>query len=150
MSTEFSRLLQKGQETIVRNWTEKVASDRRVSSDSKLTYMQLVDHVPQIVEELRHALADSSAAAQAMREGQEHGWQRWRQGYDLKEIVRELALLRVTLLEFIDTYRGALVPQSPEQFARSYRQINGFIDEEIYRSIEAYLEAARGQQPGAV
>jgi len=56
MPEEISRLLQSGQETIVRNWTEKVAADRRVNSDERLSYLQLVDHIPQIVEELRLAL----------------------------------------------------------------------------------------------
>ena len=149
MPEAISRLLQQGSETIVRNWTEKVASDRRVKSDSQLTYLQLVDHVPQIVEELRHALVSGQPPeAKTLQEGQEHGRQRWRQGYDLKEVVRELALLRATLLEFLDTYRGALPQQSRDQLTVSYRKIDGFIDEEIYRSVEAYLSAPGDPKPG--
>ena len=58
MSDDIRRLLKNGQETIVRTWTEKVTADRRVTSDEQLSYLQLVDHIPQIVEELQDALGD--------------------------------------------------------------------------------------------
>lgn len=141
MTEEISLLLKRGEDTIVREWVEKVSSDRRVSSDARLTYLQLIDHVPQIVEELRRALARDGYDALALVPGFEHGRQRWRQGYELKEVVRELTLLRATLFEFLDSYRGALPRQSSEEISRSFQRINHFVDDEIYKTIEAYLEA---------
>jgi hypothetical protein len=141
MAEDISRLLKSGSETIVQKWTEKVTSDKRIISDAKLSYVQLIDHVPEILEELRVALGNEPPANFMLKEGREHGRQRWQQGYQLKEIVRELTLLRATLLEFIDTYRGALSIHTPEQISKSYRQINGFMDEELYKTVEAYLEA---------
>ena len=143
MTEEIRRLLKNGQETIVRTWTEKVATDRRVNSDARLSYLQLVDHIPQIVEELHEALGET---AHVVVEGREHGRQRWRQGYELKEVVRELTLLRVTLVEFIEHYRGALPPRPPEELTRSFHRINIFMDDEIYRTVEAYLDASRNPQ----
>ena len=98
MPEEISRLLQNGADTIVREWTHKVATDRRVSSDAQLTYVQLVDHVPQILEEIRSAMVRGPEAGQTIREGGTHGRLRWKQGYELKEVVSELMLLRKTLL----------------------------------------------------
>jgi hypothetical protein len=141
MAEELSRLLQHGSETIVRTWTEKVLSDKRVCSDSHLTYAQLLDHIPQIVEELGLALANEQQDAKALKEGRQHGRQRWRQGYDLKEVVRELTLLRATVMEFIASYSGAMRPQSAQQLSSSFYRINSFMDEELYKTIEAYLEA---------
>ena len=148
MPEEISRLLKNGQETIVRDWTEKVAADRRINSDARLSYVQLIDHVPQIVEELRRALSDPSAEPRLLEEGKEHGRQRWRQGYELKEVVRELTLLRATLVEFLEKYRAALITQKPEQLSHFYQRINGFMDEEIYKTVEAYLEAPRHHMTG--
>jgi hypothetical protein len=140
MNEEISRLLQAGEETIIRDWTEKVTSDPRVNSDARLTYLQLVDHVPQIVEELRRSLAPDERGG--LREpGFEHGRQRWRQGYELKEVVRELTLLRATLFEFLDRYRGALPRQSAEEFSRIFQRVSLFMDDEIYKTVEAYVEA---------
>ncbi|HYO62380.1 MAG TPA: RsbRD N-terminal domain-containing protein [Pyrinomonadaceae bacterium] len=146
MAEDISRLLMNGSETIVQRWTEKVSSDPRVQSDARLSYLQLVDHIPEIVEELRLALA-SPPDGDGLRQGREHGRQRWRQGYQLKEVVRELALLRATLMEFIDTYRGALSINTPEQISQSYGRINRFMDDEIYKTVEAYLEAPGAQIP---
>ena len=113
MTEEIRRLIKNGQETIVRTWTEKVTADRRVNSDERLSYIQLVDHIPQIVEELHDALGNGNGETPTLTEGRKHGRQRWRQGYELKEVVRELTLLRVTLVEFIELYRGALPPAPP-------------------------------------
>jgi len=142
MTEEIRRLLKNGQETIVRTWTEKVTTDRRINSDERLSYLQLVDHIPQIVEELHDALGTGNGDAPVLTQGREHGRQRWRQGYELKEVVRELTLLRVTLVEFIELYRGALPPRPPEELARSFHRINVFMDDEIYRTVEAYLDAS--------
>lgn len=147
MPEEISRLLQSGADVIVREWTHKVSSDRRVRSDAGLTYMQLVDHVPQILEEIRRAIVyDPDAVCATTREGEKHGRIRWQQGYELKEVVRELILLRTTLLEFIEQYRGALQNKKTEQLMQAYRRINGFIDEELYKTVEAYLESARAEE----
>jgi hypothetical protein len=146
VSDEIRRLLRNGQETIVRTWTEKVTADRRVSSDARLSYLQLVDHIPQIVEELQDALADGQPAPPVLCEGRQHGRQRWKQGYELKEVVRELTLLRVTLVEFLELYRGALPPRAPEELTRSFHRINVFMDDEIYRTVEAYLDAPQNPQ----
>jgi hypothetical protein len=142
----ISHLLKTGQETIVRDWTEKVATDRRINSDARLSYIQLIDHVPQIVEELQRAIARGEREAPMMSEGREHGRQRWRQGYELKEVVRELTLLRATLVEFLERYSGALPARTPEDLTRSLNHINLFIDDEIYRTVEAYLDASQHPQ----
>ena len=146
MTDEIRRLLKNGQETIVRTWTDKVSADRRINSDERLSYLQLVDHIPQIVEELHDALDEGRAAVPMLTQGREHGRQRWRQGYELKEVVRELTLLRVTLVEFIELYRGALPPRTPEELTRSFHRINVFMDDQIYRTVEAYLDASRNPQ----
>ena len=146
MSEEISRLLRNGQETIVRDWTERVAADRRVKSDARLSYLQLIDHIPAIVEELQFALVGEVRDGEMLREGREHGRQRWRQGYELKEVVRELTLLRATLVEFLERYRGALPFSAPEELTRSFNRINLFMDDEIYKTVEAYLDASHNPQ----
>lgn len=140
MTDEISRLLTSGSEQIVRAWSEKVMADRRVQSDSQLTYIQLIDHIPQIIDELRQAMA-TNLAEENLKEARNHGRQRWRQGYELKEVIRELILLRATLLEFLETYRGAMRQHNLEQLTHAYRKINVFMDEELYKTVEAYLES---------
>ncbi|HYE66904.1 MAG TPA: RsbRD N-terminal domain-containing protein, partial [Pyrinomonadaceae bacterium] len=101
MSTEICLLLHKGLDTIVREWTEKVMSDERIQSDAQLTRAQLLDHIPQIIEELGLALANERSEATDLKKGRDHGRLRWRQDFDLKEVLRELMLLRTVLMEHI-------------------------------------------------
>ncbi|MDX6694874.1 MAG: hypothetical protein QOF02_2477 [Blastocatellia bacterium] len=144
MNHEVSRLLETGSETIVRAWTQKVACDKRVQSDAQLDYIQLIDHVPQIIDELRQAMArDAHPDTGSLRKGREHGRQRWRQGYELKEVIRELMLLRTTLMEFIESSSTKMAGATAEQLSPAYRKLNGFMDEELYKTVEAYLEAPR-------
>ena len=140
MTDEISRLLASGSEQIVRTWSEKVMSDSRVQSDSQLSYTQLIDHIPQIIEELKQAMI-TNPPEKTLKEANKHGRQRWHEGYQLKEVIRELILLRATLLEFLETYRGAMRQHSLDQITHAYRRINGFMDEELYKTVEAYLEA---------
>ncbi|MGA9995375.1 MAG: RsbRD N-terminal domain-containing protein [Pyrinomonadaceae bacterium] len=140
MSDQISLFLQRHTDEIVRIWTEKVTADERVRSDARLSYAQLKDHVPHIVHELGYALASLSVEDAAwMVKGKEHGRQRWQQGYKLKEVMRELMLLRETILEHLDKSENVLNLHSVEDLARSYRRINLFLDEEIYKTIEGYL-----------
>ena len=60
--------------------------------------------------------------------------------------MRELTLLRITLVEFIEHYRGALPPRPPEELTRSFHRINVFMDDEIYRTVEAYLDAPQNPE----
>ena len=81
-----------------------------------------------------------------LSEGREHGRQRWRQGYELKEVVRELTLLRATLVEFLERYSGALPSRTPEELTRSLNHVNLFMDDEIYKTVEAYIAASQNPQ----
>lgn len=140
MSDQISLFLQRHTDEIVRTWSEKVAADERVRSDARLSYAQLKDHVPHIVHELGYALASWDADASALIvKGKDHGRQRWQQGYKLKEVMRELMLLRETILEHLDRSENVLNQHSVEALARSYRKINLFMDEEIYKTVEGYL-----------
>jgi hypothetical protein len=46
-------------------------------------------------------------------------------------------------VEFLERYSGALPARTPEDITRSLNSINLFIDDEIYRTVEAYLDAAQ-------
>ena len=145
MSDAIRRLLRTGQETIVRTWTEKVTVDRRVDFRRATLLRQTGRPHPADRRGAAGGLGEGTGRSDASQ-GREHGRQRWRQGYELKEVVRELTLLRATLVEFLERYRGALPARAPEEITRSFHRINIFMDDEIYRTVEAYLDASRNPQ----
>ncbi|SAL05664.1 two-component regulatory system sensor kinase [Caballeronia arationis] len=84
-----------------------VVGDVDLVEADKLTYEQLADHLPEILERLCVALdaQDLEAVEQAMeRDARLHGIVRWRQGYRIEELVRELDLFHLTLSDALDEF----------------------------------------------
>jgi hypothetical protein len=74
-----------------------VADDVDVVHSDELTRAQLADHLPVIFDEICFALEaqDLDSVEPAIRRNARiHGKWRWRQGYQIGELVRELELFR--------------------------------------------------------
>lgn len=88
-------------------WRRKVRGDPALISGDVLPRFELDDHVPALLSayssRLRHATkpmpteAESDGAAA-------HGSHRWRQGYDLHEVTRELGRLNELVVAELDAY----------------------------------------------
>jgi signal transduction histidine kinase len=91
-------------EQILQSWIAAVDKHPDISTSDNLTYTQLLDHLPELCTELA-ALLKQPNAEEIKREAKEdaraHGWKRWRQGYQLEELIREMCLIR---RNFIDTW----------------------------------------------
>src|SRR5436190_13687934 len=81
---------------IVTEWTKAVRDDPLIPGADQLTLAALQDHFPQMLGELLVGLQDETALADAesRHTAAQHGTTRWRQGYRLDEILRELARIR--------------------------------------------------------
>ena len=70
MPQQFSILIQKNEGSIVRAWVDEMYAERRTELTAMLTYEQLVDHLPDIIEELSqlldHAATDAAGAPTAL------------------------------------------------------------------------------------
>ena len=77
-----------------------VFHDTELTEADRLTYEQLADHIPNILEEICSALEDQDldqVEPAIERNARKHGKLRWRQGYRIDELVRELDLFRQML-----------------------------------------------------
>jgi len=91
-------------EEILRSWIAAIDQQPNISASDNLTYTQLLDHLPELCSELAALLRQPEAKGtkrEAKRDAQAHGWKRWRQGYELHELIREICLVR---RDFIDTW----------------------------------------------
>jgi len=78
-----------------------VREDAQIPSADRLTLAALEDHFPEMLDELNSVLAHPQVKADAgeiRQTGGEHGKARWRSGYRLDEVLRELARMREILL----------------------------------------------------
>ena len=85
---------------LTEQWMDAVASDPDLVEVDKLTYPQLADHLPEILEGLCAALDVEDlerVESWLERDARLHGKLRWKQGYRIDELVRELDLFRQML-----------------------------------------------------
>ena len=95
------------QEQILQSWIAAVDQHPNISTSDNLTYTQLLDHLPELCTELAALLKQPNAQEvkrEARQDARAHGWKRWRQGYKLEELIREICLIR---RNFIDTWLKA-------------------------------------------
>jgi signal transduction histidine kinase len=92
---------------LTEQWMSAVTSDADLVEADKLTYQQLVDHLPQILDGLCAALdvEDLERVESSLeRNAKKHGKVRWRQGYRIEELVRELDLFHQVLIDALDDF----------------------------------------------
>lgn len=111
--TDFSSIARFGdfvfthREDILQSWIAAVDQHPSISSSENLTSTQLLDHLPELCTELAALLKQPNAKEikqEAKQDARAHGWKRWRQGYDLDELIREICLIRQN---FNDTWLKA-------------------------------------------
>ncbi|MFM0738200.1 sensor histidine kinase [Paraburkholderia xenovorans] len=126
----FAAHLRQQQVDLTERWMKAVFHDAELTESDRLTYEQLADHIPNILDEICSVLEnqDLDCAEPAIRrDARLHGKLRWKQGYRIDELVRELDLFRQMLT-------GAVVEfsESRPYFTRRHEErARYFIDEAV-------------------
>ncbi|KMQ80638.1 Signal transduction histidine kinase [Candidatus Burkholderia pumila] len=108
--TSLVAALHAQQAALTERWMKLVFGDQEIEHSDQLTYRQLADHLPSIFDEIcivleSRNLRDQEGAIE--RNARQHGQWRWKQGYRIDELVRELDLFRQVLLMAIGEYAAA-------------------------------------------
>jgi signal transduction histidine kinase len=103
--------LKSRREAILLAWRKAIRRDASLTSSDPLPYVDLYDHIPALLSTFERQLAgsDVSAAEHHKEAGHAqaaaHGLQRWQQGYDLREVTRELGKLNEIVVAELEEYR---------------------------------------------
>ena len=101
--------LARHRETVLQAWSEAVARDTELTSPDALSRTQFRDHIPHVLDEFEECLRKEAAPGTTPPEAYhldnsvEHGEHRWKQGYDLREVILEWGHLHRCLLDALDT-----------------------------------------------
>src|ERR671916_346490 len=104
MPRRFSSLFRQHLDPFTRAWADRVYDDRRTDLATLLTFRELVEHVPEVLEELGRLLderADPEELCEGARRLRGYARGRFQQGVLTDEVARELMLLRSTLWDFL-------------------------------------------------
>jgi signal transduction histidine kinase/CheY-like chemotaxis protein len=97
----IGHVIERSTKEIISRWAERAMQEQPTAQ--RVHHDVLVDHLPAFLARLGRSLAtagDDSAAP--LREAEEHGDQRWDNGWSVTELVRDYQILRVVLAEFLE------------------------------------------------
>jgi signal transduction histidine kinase len=144
MFAEFGDFVLSHREEILQSWIATIDQHPNISASDNLTYTQLLDHLPELCSELAALLKQPEAndiKREAKRDAQAHGWKRWRQGYKLDELIREICLVR---RDFIDTWLPSFSATNPRfdiEAQNGTRQVvERFFDNVIIEATVQFVE----------
>ena len=127
---------------IITRWMNAVAEDEHIPSSDRLTMTMLQDHFPEMLREIivevrrDHQRVDDQEAHET---GAAHGKARWRHGYRLNEVLRELARIRELILTDVSTFCRAQI--SEKACEDVVQKIRCFFDAIVAASAEQFVEA---------
>lgn len=124
-------------------WARRVQRDPYMKSDDKLSLPQIIDHVPQMLEEICALLKrESEPDFQTIRASSQHGYMRAAEGYSITDLLRELELLRDCVFNFVAETEIAYNVARGESI-RALRLVNHYFGEDILFVVEHFLARER-------
>jgi len=141
---KFGDFVLSHREEILGSWIAAVDQHPKISASDKLTYTQLLDHLPELCAELAALIKQPGAESvkkEAKQDAKAHGWKRWRQGYKLDELIREICLIR---RHFIDTWVPAFAATDAgfdfEKQNGARRVVERFFDDVVIEATVQFVE----------
>lgn len=139
-------------ESILNAWRAAARRDPQLVTGEALPRSQLNDHIPALLASFedrllgRQALDEPSAAAG--EQAAAHGLHRWQQGYDLREVVRELGLLNEVMVAVLDAWAEAHGAAAPGAIASARREWAATCTRNIEESTAQYFALQRREAEG--
>ncbi|HEX8179786.1 MAG TPA: RsbRD N-terminal domain-containing protein [Pyrinomonadaceae bacterium] len=138
----IASLIETHRDELVNFWVHAVRADQTIQSDADLSDGGLIDHVPVLLDEVCAMLrAGELPTVQNTHEARVHAYTRFRQGYRARDLVREVALLRRTLIEHIQMKLRTDPDYIPlYDYFNAMKSLNLYLDEELRYGVAIYTE----------
>jgi signal transduction histidine kinase len=130
-------------EEIIGEWLRAVERNADISSSDELKYQELVDHLPEVFQDLAKLLKSPQShetRTEMSRAARVHGTHRWRQGYRLEEVIREASIIRRILFrDWVEAYARE-VPEFNRETRRVAEDIiHQVVDDIVTDSAEQFV-----------
>ena len=146
MPQKFTMLVRENEESIVRAWVDGMYAEPRTETPSILSYEQLVDHLPDTLQELAQALdegatdAEISAATHRLRA---HPQVRFHQGVLIDEVARELMIFRGVFNDFLWREGFNATEGDLRELRDALMRADRFVDELLAQVVVVYAASLR-------
>jgi signal transduction histidine kinase len=143
-------------EAILFTWRNAVKKDPALTTSDSLPREDLYDHIPALLTTFASELANPPGDNLAMlrdgahRSAAAHGLQRWQQGYDLREVTRELVKLNECVVSELEDYTQAKPEISHAAIAAARRAWAMLCSTGIEESVGQYFQLQQEEAAGHV
>jgi signal transduction histidine kinase len=135
-------------------WQGAIRRDPNLNDGDALPRAELLDHIPALLyafEQILRQVANEAVAAEAgQTPAAAHGLQRWLQGYDLREVTRELGKLNGCVILELDKYAGVHPQVSSEALIRARQAWTALCCSAIEESVNQYFSLQQQEAEGQV
>ncbi len=141
MPERFALLFQRHMDSLTRAWLDAIYAERRTDLPSILSHRELVEHLPELFDELAGLLdggAEPSEVEHAAARLRTYAQGRFQQGVLIDEVARELMLLRDVLTDFLWRETANETGGDIRELRHTLRRANNFCDELIAQTIIIY------------
>ena len=146
MAARFATLLRDYEGVIIRAWVEEVYAERRTQLPARLSFGHLVEHLPELIEELARLLDSGGTDAEITEMTRRlcaHPQVRFYQGLLVDEVARELMLFRQVITDFLWREGLSVRHGSLSELRDALQRANRFVDELIAQVIIVYAASLR-------
>ena len=146
MPQQFTTLIRTHEESIIRAWVDEMYAERRTEIPSILSYGQLVDHLPDLLEELSKLLDlvdPDGELMEATRRLRAHPQVRFHQGALIDEVARELMIFRRVFNDFLWREGISATEGDLWDLRDALRRADRFVDELIAQVVVVYAASLR-------
>lgn len=140
-------------EGILLEWHRAVKRDPTLSNVDSLPRAEAYDHIPALLTAFEHSLRNAAesvgrADADPTEPAAAHGLERWRQGYDLREVTRELGQLNKCVILELDRYGKATPGVSIDAMSQAREVWTTLCGTAIEESVTQYFTLQQREATG--
>jgi signal transduction histidine kinase len=141
--SEVGDYLLEHSEEIIGEWLRAVERNVDISSSDELKYKELVDHLPEVFQDLAKLLKSPKSREtrnEVSRAARIHGIHRFRQGYRLEEVIREASIIRRVLFrDWLEAYARKVPEFKGETRKVAEDIIHQVVDDIVTDSAEQFV-----------
>jgi signal transduction histidine kinase len=142
--------------TILHRWRSAVDADAELTTASALSRTQFYDHIPAVLDAFEHKLHAQQRREEVAAERDQkdsaagHGLQRWHQGYQQREVMREWGHLHLCLVDELESYAAANPGLEADVMATARRALAQLCSDGVCESAAQYARLQQIEASGRV
>ena len=152
----FADHLSSRREQILAAWSAAARRDPGLTTAATLSRSEFFDHIPSMLDALERKLRAASiheslsAHQDEVVDAEQHGLQRWQQGYDEGEVMREWVSLNGCLAAELDIYAAGPPERDPHVISMASGMVSEFTITGMSESVAQYSRLLRTEAAGRV